>query len=119
MPAPVHGIKITQSNTSANVTWNIEMSVSASSYITQIVIYLNGKEHQTISRRTQFHITGLKTCTQYTVGVQTQDGSLQKSRRVNIRFKTNEAGKRLTHNARLILNCFQQKTGCMHLFPAF
>ena len=113
MPAPVHGIKITQSDTSANVTWNIETSVSTSSYITQIVIYLNGKEHQTISRRTQFHITGLKPCTQNTVGVQTQDGSLQKSRRVSIRFKTNEAGKRLTHNARLIFNCFQQKTG-MH-----
>ncbi|CAB4039787.1 Down syndrome cell adhesion molecule 1 homolog, partial [Paramuricea clavata] len=90
-PAPVYDIKIIQSDYSAQVIWKLQTFDSVSSIITQIVIHLNGTKHKNISPRTQYNITGLNPYTAYTVGIQTVQGDLQKSRIVSENFKTNEA----------------------------
>ena len=92
MPAPVHDITVTPSATWAEVTWKLT-SASASSYITHLIIHLDGNGNQTtVERRTQFNITGLKPLTKYTVRIETQDGSLQRSKRINESFITLETG---------------------------
>ncbi|CAB4005657.1 Down syndrome cell adhesion molecule homolog isoform X2 [Paramuricea clavata] len=68
-----------------------KLQTSASSYITQIIIYLDGNQHWTISRGTQFDITGLKPGTMYTVRIQTQDGSSQTSSAEDRNFTTIKA----------------------------
>jgi hypothetical protein len=94
MPAAVQDIKIQPSYTSASVTWKLQTSASASSYITHLVIYLNGAEYKTISRGSQTNIEGLNLFTSYEVGIETRDGSLQESIKVFKSFKTRVTGKR-------------------------
>ena len=77
MPAPVQDIKIQPSFTSASVTWKLPTSASVSSYITHLVIYLNGTETKRIFRSTQIDIQGLTPYTWYKVEIVTQDGSSQ------------------------------------------
>ena len=91
-PAPVYNIKVTSYKYSARVTWRIP-TPKDSSYITKIIIYLNGTEYQNISRGTQIDIKGLKLYTEYTVGIETEDGSSQRSNKVFKYFEINEAGK--------------------------
>ncbi len=96
MPGAVTDLKITPSNFSALVVWRMP-DHTLSSYITHYFIYLNNKLLQRISRKvynTKFTIIGLKPYTEYSVGIQTQDGSSQKSAVVySPVFKTKEAGK--------------------------
>ena len=92
-PAPVSNINVTPSNYSARVTWSIETETQDSSYITQIIIFLGNTKYKNISRGNEVDITGLTPYTTYTVGIQTQDGSSQKSKNMSKSFKTNEAGK--------------------------
>lgn len=97
MPAPVHSIEVSSSVDSARVTWSIPTEPKNSSYITQVIIYQNGSqgsEYQSISRTTQARIDSLKPNTEYTVGIETRDGSAQKSQIIYKSFKTKEAGKR-------------------------
>ena len=91
-PAPVSNINVAPSKYAAHVTWEISTSKQDSSYITHIIIYLNGKEHKIISRGTQVNITNLLPYTSYTVGIQAQDGSSQTSQIVYKIFRTNGAG---------------------------
>ena len=93
MPAAVQDIKIQPSYTSARVTWKLQTSASASSYITQLVIYLNGTKYKNISRGTQINIEGLNLFTWYKVEIETRDGSLRKSIKVFKSFKTRVTGK--------------------------
>jgi hypothetical protein len=76
------------------VTWKLQTSASASSYITQLVIYLNGTKYKNVSRGTQTNIEGLNLFTWYKVEIETRDGSLQKSIKVFKSFKTRVTGKR-------------------------
>ena len=92
-PAAVSNINVSPSKRSAHVTWSIQTATQSSSYITQIIIYLDNKKYKNISRGTEVDITGLTSYTTYTVGIQTQDGSSQYSKMVNESFTTNEAGK--------------------------
>ena len=89
-------IKITPSDTWAQVNWEIVTDEKRSSYITQYHIYLNGTFQKTVARNkygTQFNITGLKPYSNYNFGVRTVDGSSQNSSIRNQDFMTNEAGK--------------------------
>ena len=96
MPAPVDELQITPSDTSARVTWVIHEK-TISSFITQYYIYLNGQSQPHIVSRAedgaQIDIPGLKPYTVYTVGIETVDGALQRSRRVSKTFNTEQAGK--------------------------
>jgi hypothetical protein len=83
---------VSPSQYSATVNWKISTSIQDSSYITQIIIYLYGQVNKTISRGTKVTFDGLLPNTSYAVGIQTQDGSSQKSRIVTQPFKTNEEG---------------------------
>ncbi|XP_028417346.1 uncharacterized protein LOC114541738 [Dendronephthya gigantea] len=90
MPAPVKDVRIKVKKNSAKVCLDIERSASASSYIIKLNVYLNGEKHQTVTRRQSFgnfSITGLTPNTVYYVGIETEDGSSQKSSRVFM-FKT-------------------------------
>ena len=89
-PAPVSNIKVSPSQFSAQVTWKI--SSQDSSYVKWIIIYLNSKQHMNTSQRTQVTIAGLSPYTSYTVGIETQDGSYQKSNIVSKHFRTKDAG---------------------------
>ena len=92
-PAPVYDITITPSVTWANVTWKLQTSAADSSYITHLIIHVEGKENSTIVKRgNQFNITGLKRYTKYSVGIQTQDGSSQKSKKIFETFTTLKEG---------------------------
>ena len=104
MPAPVYDITVTPSATWAEVTWKLT-SASASSYITHLIIHLDGNQ-TTVQRRTQFNITGLKPLTKYTVRIETQDGSLQRSKRINESFTTLETGN-LARMERIFINPMQ------------
>ena len=95
MPAAVQDIKIQASYTSASVTWKLQTSASASSYITQLVIYLNGTKYKNVSPGNQTNIEGLNLFTWYKVEIETRDGSLQKSIKVFKSFKTRVTGKRI------------------------
>ncbi|XP_028402594.1 receptor-type tyrosine-protein phosphatase F-like isoform X2 [Dendronephthya gigantea] len=91
-PAPVQDIKVTPSNTSADVTWKIP-EPKDSSYITNYNIFINGKLQQSISRETygnKFTIRGLKPYTDYKVEIETEDGSGEKGGKVSEDFKTKE-----------------------------
>lgn len=96
MPAPVDELQIIPSDTSARVTWVIHEK-TVSSLITQYYIYLNGQSQPYIVSRAedgdQIDIPGLKPYTVYTVGIETVDGALQRSRRVSKTFNTEQAGK--------------------------
>ena len=92
-PAPVFNINVSPSKYSARVTWSIQTATQYSSYITQIIVYIDNTKHKTISRRTEVDITGLTPYTTYIVGIQSEDGSSQYSEIVNENFKTNEASK--------------------------
>ena len=77
------------------MTWKLPTSASASSYITHLVIYLNGTQYKNISRGTQINIEGLNLFTWYKVEIETRDGSLRKSIKVFKSFKTRVTGKRI------------------------
>ncbi|XP_028402587.1 phosphatidylinositol phosphatase PTPRQ-like [Dendronephthya gigantea] len=92
-PAPVQDIKVTPSNTSADVTWKIPEPKN-SSYITNYNIFINGKLQERISRErygNKFTIRGLKPYTDYKVEIETEDGSGEKGGKVSEDFKTKEA----------------------------
>ena len=94
-PASVYDIKITPSNTSAQVTLG-NPSPDTSSYITRYHIELNGSYLKRIRRqepRTEFSITGLTPFTNYTVRIRAGDGSSQWSSSTDIIFMTNTAGE--------------------------
>ena len=93
MPAPVYDIAITPSVTWANVKWKLKTSAAESSYITHLIIHVGSKENQAMVKRgNQFNITGLKRYTKYSVGIQTQDGSLQRSKKIFGNFTTLKEG---------------------------
>ncbi len=92
-PAPVNNIRITPNKYGVRVTWRIRTAPQDSSYITNLIIYLNGAKYQNISRGTEINIEGLKRYTTYKVEIETQDGSLQKSKKCSQWFTTKKAGK--------------------------
>jgi hypothetical protein len=83
---------VSPSSHSATITWAIKTSTRQSSYITEITVHLNGKEYKIIDRGTEVTINQLKLNTPYTVGIQSQDGSSQKSEMIYKTFKTIETG---------------------------
>ena len=95
-PAPVNDINITRYKYAARVTWRIRTAREESSYITKIIIYLNGTKYQTMSRGTRvIIIKQLQPNTRYKVEIETEDGSLQKSNyKPSKYFTTKKAGKR-------------------------
>ena len=103
MPAAVQDIKIQASYTSANVTWKLPTFASASSYITHLVIYLNGTEKKRIFRSTQINIEGLTPYSWYKVHIGTQDGSSQSSDKAASEMFRTKKGKQ----------------NCMYLNPMF
>ncbi|XP_028402574.1 receptor-type tyrosine-protein phosphatase S-like isoform X6 [Dendronephthya gigantea] len=91
-PAPVQDIKVTPSNTSADVTWKIP-EPKDSSYITNYNIFINGRLQERISREkydNKFTIRGLQPYTNYKVEIETEDGSGEKGGKVSEDFKTKE-----------------------------
>ena len=76
------------------MTWRIQTSPSASSYITKLEIYLNNTLWGTVLRGSlfQFDIGSLKPYTGYTVGIEAVDGYSQKSGITEKIFTTKEAG---------------------------
>lgn len=94
LPASVQAFDAKSSNFSVHLSWTIPSS-KISSYITRFLVYLDGKLHKNISReeyRDQFTIRGLKPITTYTVGIETQDGNLNKGERKSQQILTKEAG---------------------------
>jgi hypothetical protein len=94
-PATVNDIKVTPSNTSAQMTLG-NASPETSSYITHYYIKLNERYLKTIYRqesRTEFSITGLTPFTKYTVRIYAGDGSSQWSSGTDKVFTTNAAGE--------------------------
>jgi hypothetical protein len=94
-PAPVNYIKVTPSDTSAQVTLG-NPAPETSSYITHYCIHLNESYLNTIRRqesRTELSITGLTPFTNYTVTIWAGDGSSQWSSSTDKRFMTNTAGE--------------------------
>ena len=96
MPAPVRELKITRSEARwASVSWKLP-TTPPSSHVTQleIMVYRNGDllSRKTISRGTQFIITGLYPNTEYRVGIRTRDVSRWSTRVIYESFKTKEAG---------------------------
>ncbi|CAB4005658.1 Venom prothrombin activator pseutarin-C non-catalytic subunit [Paramuricea clavata] len=101
-PAPVNNIRITPYQYAALVTWRIHTAPEDSSYITKIIIYLDGAEYQTISQirqRTYIVIKRFKPNTQYRVEIQTEDGYSQKSEKVSESFTTNTAEQSSGNNS--------------------
>ena len=94
-PAPANDIKVTPSDTSAQVTLG-NPAPETSSYITRYYIILDDHYLKTIRRqesRTEFRIIGLAAFTNYTVKIYAGDGSSQwSSSRYKI-FTTNTAGE--------------------------
>ena len=76
------------------MTWRIRTAPEDSSYITKIIIYLNRRKYETISRGTQIDIKKLEPNTSYQVEIETEDGSSQKSGKVSRNLNTKKAGKR-------------------------
>ncbi|CAB4004016.1 receptor-type tyrosine- phosphatase epsilon-like, partial [Paramuricea clavata] len=89
-PAPVYDIVVTPSQYTARLTWTINARKD-SSYVTKLIIFLNGTKYQNISRGTQIDIKGLAPYTWYRVEIETQDGSLQRSSKASKIFKTMNA----------------------------
>jgi hypothetical protein len=100
-PAPVYDIQITPYQDAACVTWKIRTAPEYSSYITNIIVCLNGTKCQNESRGTKAFIQNLSPRTFYTVEIETQDGSSQKSTRISKSFKTKKTG---THSEFYCLN---------------
>ncbi len=71
--------------------WKIRTAATDSSYITNLIIYLNESKYGTISRGTEIIIKRLKPYTAYRVEIETEDGSSQKSNKASQLFKTKEA----------------------------
>ena len=92
-PAPVYDITITPYQYTARVTWRIRTTLNDSSYITNVIICLNGSKCQTKPRGSleEIILTGLQPYTTYNVDIVTQDGSFQKSTRISEYFTTREA----------------------------
>ena len=96
MPAPVHELKITRSEARwASVSWKLP-TAPPFSHVTEleISVYRNSYllRRKTISRGTQFIITGLYPNTEYRVGIRTRDVSRWSTKVIYERFKTKEAG---------------------------
>ena len=95
-PAPVYGIKIGGNLTNwVRVHFEINTTASESSYITYLIVYLDKENIKNISARQRkrfFFVHELKPSTDYELGIETQDGSLQTSRKVTEKFKTLKAG---------------------------
>ncbi|CAB4001321.1 receptor-type tyrosine- phosphatase S-like isoform X11 [Paramuricea clavata] len=92
-PAPVNNLWITPYQYAARVTWSIP-TPQQSSYITKVIIYLNGAKYETISRETtRIVIKRFKPNIRYKVEIQTEDGYWQKSTKFSKYFVTNIAGK--------------------------
>jgi hypothetical protein len=93
-PAAVNSLSITPYQYAAYVTWRIRTATEDSSYITKIIIYLDGAEYQTISQRQKTYIVikRFKPNTSYKVEIQTEDSYQQKSEKVSESFTTNTAG---------------------------
>jgi hypothetical protein len=87
------------SNFAVHLSWTLP-EAKVSGYITHFIIYLNGTHSDNtmivrISREkygNEFVLHGLKPYTEYTVGIQTQDGSLRNATIAYRNFKTKEAG---------------------------
>ncbi len=93
-PAPVYDVRIMPNQYTAHVTWRIRTAPNHSSYITNIIIYLNGASYKNNSREIQqMEFEGLKPNILYNVEIETQDGSFQKSIKMSKSFRTKEAGK--------------------------
>ena len=91
-PAPVYEIKVEPSVTWAIVSWKLHADASASSYITQIVVYCNDRRFETVSRGIlSVTVTGLQSNTWYIVGIHTVDGYLENSNMVYKRFQTKKS----------------------------
>ncbi|XP_028417344.1 receptor-type tyrosine-protein phosphatase F-like [Dendronephthya gigantea] len=96
-PAPVKIVGTKENKNSVRVTFSIETSESASSYITRINAYLDGKKNQSVTREKQFHsaryfvITGLTPNTDYDIEFETEDGSSERSSRIHRRIRTKQA----------------------------
>jgi hypothetical protein len=94
-PAPVKNINVSPSDYSARMTWEIP-TPQDSSYITHFRFFLNGRYSKYISRAVYgnvFNILPLKPNTEYTVKIDTEDGSLQRGTPVTKTFTTKQAGK--------------------------
>ena len=93
-PAAVNNLRITSYKYAAYVTWGIRTAPEYSSYITKIIIYIDGSEYQTISQRQRTYIVikRFKPNTRYKVEIQTEDSYQQKSEKVSESFTTNTAG---------------------------
>ena len=97
-PAPVKNINVSPSDYSARVTWEIPTAPQDSSYITHYRFFLNGRYLKYISRAmygTALNILPLKPNTEYTVKIDTEDGSLPilRGTPVTKTFTTKHAGK--------------------------
>ena len=95
-PAPVHDIRTTRSGAHwASVSWNLP-TATTSSYVIQleISVYVNGRYlwHRTISRGTQYNITGLNPNTVYTLKIRTGDVLKWDNELIHKTVKTKEAG---------------------------
>lgn len=94
LPASVLAFDAKPSNFSVHLSWIIPSS-KISSYITRFLIYLDGKLHKNISRVEsgyQLTIRDLEPNTVYTVGIETQDGNLNKGERKSEQILTKETG---------------------------
>lgn len=95
-PASVEKIVLKTSNFSVELSWKVT-GPRISSYLTHFIIYLNDTRMQRIRREqygTRYILRELKPFTDYVVGIQAQDSSLQRSGITYERFKTKQAGKR-------------------------
>jgi hypothetical protein len=80
----------------ARVTWKIRSGQQDSSYITNVIICLNGTKCQTKARgENETTIDKIEPYTWYNVQIETQDGSFQKSKKTSKSFKTKEAGRHI------------------------
>jgi hypothetical protein len=96
-PGPVKNINVSPSDYSARMTWEIP-TPQDSSYITHFRFFLNGRYRKYISRAmygTALNILPLKPNTEYTVKMDTEDGSLLivRGTPVTKTFTTKQAGK--------------------------
>ena len=97
-PAPVRDIRTTSGAYWARASWNLP-TATTSSYVTQLEIsvrvYANDRNlwHRTISRGTQYNITGLIPNTWYTLYIRTRDVlEWDDNELIRKTFKTKEAG---------------------------
>ena len=87
-------MRIIQYKYSARVTWRKRTAPQDSSYITKIIIYLDGAKYQTISQRQRTYIViyRLKPNTWHKVEIQTEDSYSQKSKKKLRSFTTSTVG---------------------------